>query len=54
MGVATEADGTIPGAGVNLELLGRDFAEGDLLGLAYAFETLTQGRTTPTAYPARD
>lgn len=36
--------------GVNLEFLGRDFAEGPLLGLAYSFEQATHARTTPTAY----
>ncbi|WP_152189514.1 amidase family protein [Georgenia satyanarayanai] len=50
MGQATEADGTVPGAGVNLELLGRDYAEGTLLGLAYAFEQATQARTSPALY----
>ncbi len=50
MGQATEADGTIPGAGVNLELLGRDFAEGPLLGLAYALEQATHARTAPALY----
>jgi amidase len=50
MGRATEADGTVPGAGVNLELLGRDFAEGPLLGLAYAFEQATHARTSPALY----
>ncbi|WP_307802915.1 amidase family protein [Frigoribacterium sp. PvP032] len=54
MGQATAADGTITGAGVNLEFLGRDYAEGDLLGLAYAFEQATagtpQGRTSPSLY----
>ncbi|WP_454043817.1 amidase family protein [Cellulosimicrobium sp. Marseille-Q8652] len=44
---ATEA---IPDAGVNLELLGRDFDEGPLLGLAYALEQATQARTSPTLY----
>lgn len=44
---ATEA---IPGAGVNLELLGRDFDEGPLLGLAYALEQATQARTAPALY----
>ncbi|WP_251151094.1 amidase family protein [Cellulosimicrobium sp. Marseille-Q4280] len=44
---ATEA---IPGAGVNLELLGRDFDEGPLLGLAYALEQATQARTAPPLY----
>ncbi|MGI6879107.1 amidase family protein [Microbacterium sp. gxy059] len=50
MGVATEEDGTIPGAGVNLELLGRDFDEGTLLGLAYALEQAQPARTSPSAY----
>ena len=54
MGVATEADAGVTGGGVNLELLGRDFAEGDLLGLAYSFEQLTGARTTPALYPALD
>lgn len=38
------------GAGVNLELLGRDFDEGPLLGLAYAFEQATEARTSPSLY----
>jgi Asp-tRNA(Asn)/Glu-tRNA(Gln) amidotransferase A subunit family amidase len=46
---ATEA---IPGGGANIEFLGRDFAEGDLLGLAYAYEQATHHRTTPALYPA--
>lgn len=50
MGQAIEADGTVPGAGVNLELLGRDFDEGPLLGLAYALEQATHARTTPALY----
>ena len=54
MGQATAADGTVTGAGVNLEFLGRDYAEGDLLGLAYAFEQATAGtsqaRTSPSLY----
>ena len=36
--------------GVNLEFLGRDFAEGDLLGLAYAFEQATHARTSPALF----
>lgn len=51
MGQAIDGE-AIPGAGVNLELLGRDFAEGELLGLAYAFEQATQARTAPALYPA--
>lgn len=50
MGQATAEDGTVPGAGVNLELLGRDYAEGTLLGLAFSFEQATQARTTPALY----
>ncbi len=45
-GLATEAST----GGVNLEFLGRDFAEGPLLGLAYGFEQATHARTTPAAY----
>jgi Asp-tRNA(Asn)/Glu-tRNA(Gln) amidotransferase A subunit family amidase len=45
-GVAGEAST----GGVNLEFLGRDFAEGPLLGLAYSFEQATHARTTPAAY----
>ncbi|MGU3645857.1 amidase family protein [Microbacterium sp. C23T] len=45
--LATEA---IPGANVNLELLGRDFDEGGLLALAYAFEQATHARTAPALY----
>jgi len=50
MGQASAEDGTIPGAGVNLEFLGRDYAEGPLLGLTYAFEQATQARTSPVLY----
>lgn len=46
----TAAGETAPGSGVNLEFLGRDFAEGPLLGLAYAFEQATNARTTPGLY----
>lgn len=38
--------------GMNLEFLGRDFAEAHLLGLAYDFEQATHYRTTPALYPA--
>lgn len=51
MGQATATE-AIPGAGVNLELLGRNYSEGDLLALAYAYEQATEHRTTPTLYPA--
>ncbi|PYG02230.1 Asp-tRNAAsn/Glu-tRNAGln amidotransferase A subunit [Georgenia satyanarayanai] len=50
MGQATAEDGTVPGAGVNLELLGRDYAEGTLLGLAFSFEEATGARTSPALY----
>lgn len=50
MGQAIEIDGTITGAGVNLEIYGRDFAEGELLGFAYAIEQANQARTTPALY----
>ncbi|MBO3088091.1 hypothetical protein J4038_07285 [Cellulomonas sp. zg-ZUI40] len=50
MGQATAADATITGAGVNLELVGRAFDEGTLLGLAYDFEQTTRARTSPALY----
>ncbi|WP_036319603.1 amidase family protein [Microbacterium indicum] len=50
MGTATAADDTIEGAGVNVELLGRDYDEGTLLGLAYALEQAQPGRTSPELY----
>jgi Asp-tRNA(Asn)/Glu-tRNA(Gln) amidotransferase A subunit family amidase len=50
MGQAIEADSTIPGANVNLELLGRAYDEGPLLGLAYALEQTLQARTSPVLY----
>jgi amidase len=50
MGQAIAADNTITGAGVNLEFLGRDYAEGTIIGLAYAFEQATHYRTTPVLY----
>lgn len=49
MGQASATE-QIPGAGVNLEFLGRDFAEGTLLGLAFSFEQATGARTTPALY----
>ncbi|MCB7137438.1 amidase family protein [Cellulosimicrobium marinum] len=54
MGQAVEADATITGAGVNLELLGRDFDEGPLLGFAYALEQATHARTSPALYGPLD
>lgn len=53
MGQALESE-SIPGAGVNLEFLGRDFAEGPLLGLIYAYEQATHHRTAPALYPSLD
>ncbi|WP_412867244.1 amidase family protein [Cellulomonas sp. 179-A 9B4 NHS] len=50
MGQATAADATITGAGVNVELLGRAFDEGTLLGLAYDLEQAVQARTSPALY----
>jgi Asp-tRNA(Asn)/Glu-tRNA(Gln) amidotransferase A subunit family amidase len=54
MGQTTAADGAtvVPNAGVNIELLGHDYAEGTIIGLAYAFEQATHYRTTPALYPA--
>jgi Asp-tRNA(Asn)/Glu-tRNA(Gln) amidotransferase A subunit family amidase len=45
-----ETTEALAGAGVNLEFLGRDFAEGTLLGLAYDFEQATHHRTPPSSY----
>ncbi|WP_166390958.1 amidase family protein [Nocardioides ochotonae] len=50
MGQAIEPDASITGAGVNLELLGRDFSEGELLAMAYAYEQATQHRVAPALY----
>ncbi len=44
------ADAADPSAGINLEFLGRRFAEGPLLGLAYAYEQSTGHRTTPALF----
>ena len=49
MGQAIEGEDRV-GGNVNLEFLGRDFAEGPLLGLAYAFEQATHARTAPALY----
>lgn len=46
------ADSTDPTAGINLEILGRKFDEGPLLGLAYAYEQATEHRTAPTLFGA--
>lgn len=50
MGQAVAGDNTSTGGGVNLELLGHNYAEGTLLGLAYSFEQATHARTTPALY----
>lgn len=50
MGQAVATDLSVTGAGVNLEFLGREFAEGDLLGLTYAYEQATAHRTSPELY----
>jgi amidase len=54
MGQTAAIDGAsvVPNAGVNIELLGHDYAEGTIIGLAYAFEQATHYRTTPALYPA--
>lgn len=49
MGQTVEGE-TAPGSGVNLELLGRDYDEGTILGLAYAFEQATSARTSPALF----
>jgi len=43
---------TAANAGVNLEFLGRNYQEGTIIGLGYAFEQVTSARTTPALYPA--
>lgn len=53
MGQAT-AEESIPGAGVNLEFLGRHYAEGTLIGLTYAFEQAIGARTSPALYGPLD
>ena len=50
MGQAIAADNTVTGGGVNLEFLGRDYAESTIIGLGYAFEQATHARTTPALY----
>ncbi|PRY66974.1 Asp-tRNA(Asn)/Glu-tRNA(Gln) amidotransferase A subunit family amidase [Glaciihabitans tibetensis] len=49
--IPTDA-GAVAGAGVNLEFLGRNYDEGTLIGLTYAFEQATHARTTPALYGA--
>jgi Asp-tRNA(Asn)/Glu-tRNA(Gln) amidotransferase A subunit family amidase len=50
--IAADAVAQGVGAGVNLELLGRNYSEGTLLGLAYDYEQATHHRTTPALFPA--
>ncbi|WP_460512559.1 amidase family protein [Frigoribacterium salinisoli] len=47
---ALDGAGVEQGAGVNLEFLGRDWSEGDLVGIGYAFEQATGHRTAPALY----
>ncbi|MFC6355625.1 hypothetical protein [Luethyella okanaganae] len=54
MGQSVAEDATIPGAAVNLEFLGRDYDEGTLIGLSYAFEQATHARTSPALYGSLD
>jgi Asp-tRNA(Asn)/Glu-tRNA(Gln) amidotransferase A subunit family amidase len=49
MGMAA-AVGSSPAGNVNLEFLGRDFAEGTILGLAYSFEQASHARTAPALF----
>ncbi|WP_017934293.1 amidase family protein [Nocardioides sp. Iso805N] len=54
-GQDTPADvtaGAPANANVNLEFLGRDYDEGDLISYGYSFEQATKARTTPALYPA--
>ncbi|GAA1953493.1 amidase family protein [Microbacterium aquimaris] len=53
MGQSIEGE-ELPGANVNIEILGRDYDEATILGLAYSFEQATEYRTTPALYPALD
>lgn len=53
MGQSIEGE-DLPGANVNIEILGRDYDEETILGLAYSFEQATEYRTTPALYPALD
>lgn len=46
------AAGAPADANVNLEFLGRDYDEGDLISYGYSFEQATKARTTPALYPA--
>ncbi|GAA5179330.1 hypothetical protein GCM10023322_08990 [Rugosimonospora acidiphila] len=49
---ALDGSAAVAGAGVNLEMLGRKYDEGQLIGLAYSYEQATHHRTTPPLYPA--
>jgi amidase len=51
MGQSLASDtGAVVGAGVNLEFLGRNYDEGTIIGLGYAFEQATGSRTSPALY----
>jgi Asp-tRNA(Asn)/Glu-tRNA(Gln) amidotransferase A subunit family amidase len=50
MGWVPVGAGVTTAGNVNLEWLGRDYSEGPLLGLAYAFEQATHARTSPALY----
>jgi amidase len=51
MGQSLASDtGAVAGAGVNLEFLGRNYDEGTIIGLGYAFEQATGSRTSPALY----
>ena len=50
---STAIDGSqIDGAPSNIEFLGRSYAEGTLLGLAFDYEQATQHRKAPALFPA--
>jgi amidase len=44
--------GAAANANVNVEFLGRDYDEGDLISIGYSFEQATEARTTPALYGA--
>ncbi len=52
MGQSIAADNVTTTGGVNLEFLGKDYTEGTLIGLTYAFEQATKARTAPPLYSA--
>jgi amidase len=51
MGQSSTTD-AIQNAGVNLEFLGRNYDEGTIISLGYAFEQATHARTSPALYGA--